>query len=89
MRRGQNGSREQGRIDSASLAHGEGSHRDSGGHLHHGEQGVEPLELRLHRHSQDRQYGLRRHDPSQMCGTAGRANEDFRSAVFCCCHVVS
>ena len=67
---------EQGGVDRAGLADGQGRHGNARRHLHGGEQRVEPLQgARLHRHAEHRLERVRRHDPGEMGGAAGGGDE--------------
>ena len=57
--------------------HGHGGHRDPLGHLHHGQEGVEPPEL-AHGdgHADHRQRRHRRQHPGQVGGPAGAGDQD-------------
>ena len=78
---GDDGGRQQRGIGGAGSADGESGHRNSGRHLHDGEQRIHAIQrLRLHRHAQHRQCGLRGRHARQMRRAAGAGDDGLESA---------
>ena len=78
-RRGQ-----QRRIGRARDADRQRADRNAGRHLHDRQQRIEAAQrLRLHRHAEHRQRGLRRRHARQMRRTAGAGDDDLQAACPC------
>jgi len=75
---------QQGGVDCAGLADRQGRHRDTGRHLHDGQQRIHAREhRRLHRHAEYRQVGLGRTHAWQVRCTAGTGDDHLDATGFC------
>lgn len=71
-------------IDRAGLADCQGGHRNTGRHLHDGQQRIHAREhRRLHRHTEHRQVGLGRTHAWQVRRTAGTGDDHLDATGFC------
>ena len=77
---GHDGHGQQSGIDGAGTADGQGADRYARGHLHHGEEGIHPVQrFGFHRHAEHGQNRLGRDDTGQVSCSAGSGDDHLQA----------